>query len=95
MLSSAGHAWRHSTKWRALTGSEGYRRAMLGITSRILTRRSGWAYGRGLSRMPLTSEKTALVAPKPNPSMRMAGTVNPGSRARDRAAWLRSLGSFM
>jgi hypothetical protein len=52
-------------------------------------------YGSGLSTSAFTNEKTAQVVPRPIPSMRMAGSVNPGSRRRERKAGRNSLVKFM
>ena len=54
--------------------------------SNTITSRSGSAYGSGRSRMALTAEKIAVLAPIPSASVRMAMTVTPGCLTRSRSA---------
>jgi hypothetical protein len=48
--------------------------------------RSGWEYGSGSSKTALMTEKIAVFAPTPSPSVRTATVVKPGERRRVRTA---------
>ena len=50
------------------------------------TRRAGSRYGSGRSSTPLTTVKTAVLAPMPSASVRTATTAKPGWRRSMRAA---------
>ena len=58
--------------------------AKLGLLSRSSTSCSGSGYGSGFSSTPFTTEKSAVFAPIPSASVRIATAVNPGDFARIR-----------
>jgi len=55
-----------------------------------MTRRPGSRYGRGRSSTPYATVKTAVVAPMPIASVRMATLLNAGWRFSVRHAYLKS-----
>src|SRR5580658_477434 len=58
--------------------------------SQITTSRSGFRKGSGCSRTALTTLNIAVVAPIPSASVRITTVVNPGVRAKVRAAYATS-----
>ena len=54
------------------------------VTSPTETRRSGSAYGSGLKSTRSSAAKSAVEAPRPSPSTRMAASANPGRRRHER-----------
>src|SRR5580698_2231216 len=75
-------------KWLALMGRG--LESSSGRYSRSMTRRSGQAKAKGLSRTELTTEKMEVTAPIPSASVRMAVIANPGDLRRVRALKRRS-----
>src|ERR1700733_10790770 len=75
-------------KWLGLTGKG--LESSSGRYSRSMTRRSGLAKAKGLSKTELTTEKMEVTAPMPRARVRMAVSANPGDLRRVRALKRRS-----
>ena len=71
-------------------GKEMDPRAKLALDAWTPTSRSGSGKGSGLSSTPLTSEKSAVLAPTPRAMVSTATAVKPGALRRPRSACLRS-----
>src|SRR5437879_1980433 len=62
--------------------------------SQMMLMRSGSRYGRGRNRTPLTTLKTASVAPRPSPSVMTAAAAKRGLRRNMRTPYRRSWMKF-
>ncbi len=67
-------------------GTKGFGRGLESQIDSKRTMRSGWEYGSGSSKTALMTEKIAVFAPTPSPSVRTATVVKPGERRRVRMA---------
>src|ERR1041385_6241095 len=53
-----------------------------GAESQTATNSSGWGYGKGFRRIPLTTLKMAVFAPMPTANVRVATALNRGARPK-------------
>src|SRR5262245_27664513 len=63
--------------------------------SQTITSRSGWEYGRFLSKTVFTTLKIAVPAPIPRPRVTIATSVAPGLRRKALSPNLRSLAKLL